>query len=58
CMRRTRSLELVVFDPEIEQTLYHLRRERRNQATNMAKERDHHHSHNNNREHYEITSDL
>ncbi|KAJ4708787.1 DNA-directed DNA polymerase [Melia azedarach] len=39
-MRRTRSLELVAFDPKIERTLHHLRRERRNRATNMAEERD------------------
>ncbi|KAJ4717030.1 DNA-directed DNA polymerase [Melia azedarach] len=39
-MLRTRSLELVAFDPKIERTLCHLRRERMNRATNMAEERD------------------
>ncbi|KAJ4709095.1 DNA-directed DNA polymerase [Melia azedarach] len=39
-MRRTRSLELVAFNPEIEWTLHHLRRERRNRAINMAEEKD------------------
>ncbi|KAJ4713079.1 Zinc finger, CCHC-type [Melia azedarach] len=33
-------LKLVAFDLEIERTLLHLRRERRNRAANMAQERD------------------